>query len=217
MNRLLIFAKYPEPGKVKTRLAQSIGDIAAASLYRQMLQHVVLNTTPQNGEYTQVLYFDPPGRRERFRRWFPQIKDQFPQWGDALGPRLHHAIHTTFRQGASKVAVIGSDCLDFDRNTVTEVFKKLSTSDLVIGPAQDGGYYLLGCRRLHPELLQGISWSTDRVFEQTLERAKNLRLTISLLAQRSDIDHLRDLNSQNFPLSEVNDLPAGLQGLTRKG
>jgi glycosyltransferase A (GT-A) superfamily protein (DUF2064 family) len=205
MNSLLLFAKYPEPGKVKTRLAQRIGLEAAANRYREMLEQVVRQTRPLNGEYSQVLYFDPPERAEEFSRWFTWIEEQRVQRGKSLGERMCQAIEESFRfvppslqrrglRGgrnnvqANKILLIGTDCVEIDRQLICEAFYQLDKNDLVLGPATDGGYYFIGCRQSHPSLFEEITWSTDQVLKQTLEKAKELKLTIAFLPTLSDID-----------------------------
>lgn len=146
-NTLLIFAKYPTPGRVKTRLARQIGDGEAARLYRTMIEMVIKMTRPSRGQYTQVLCYDPPERKTDFEKWFPNLKLLSQISGD-LGKRLAEAIRCSLSD-SEQVVVIGSDCIDIDEQLVIQAFQKLESADLVIGPAEDGGYYLIEIGRAH--------------------------------------------------------------------
>lgn len=185
-QELLIFAKYPEPGRVKTRLARTVGPVEAARLYRGMVETVVKKTTPVNGEYHQTMYFDPPERVREFKQWFPlQMKKQCS--GD-LGHRMLDAFQMSFANGSERVVVIGTDCTEIDRALLCDAFQKLETADLILGPAKDGGYYLIGMKATHPLLFEEISWSTTKVLQETLHKAKEGGLKVTLLPLLADID-----------------------------
>lgn len=184
---LVIFAKYPEPGRVKTRLARTIGEGRAVALYKEMVETVVRRTTPIGSEYRQVLCFDPPGRRGDFQRWFPDL-ELSPQVSGDLGRRMEAAFRGSF---ADRIVIIGSDCPDVDRDLIVEAFQKLEKSDVVIGPATDGGYYLIGLKKEEPDLFRDIAWSTGRVLEQTKDRAQGLHLRVKTLPILSDLDEIR--------------------------
>ncbi|HSA59206.1 MAG TPA: TIGR04282 family arsenosugar biosynthesis glycosyltransferase [bacterium] len=194
LNHLLIFAKYPEPGKVKTRLARSVGLERAALLYKEMAETVVVKTAPVNGEYARTLHFDPPEKSRDFEVWFPSLAIK-PQCAGDLGLRMKSAIEESFRSGADRVVLIGSDCPDLDRPLVLESFRKLESSDLVIGPATDGGYYLIGMSRRGlarqaPALFDGVLWSTASVLRETLEKAEKIGIPYALLPTLSDVDEI---------------------------
>lgn len=185
-QELLIFAKYPEPGKVKTRLARTVGPVEAARLYRGMVETVVKKTTPVNGEYHQIMYFDPPERVREFKQWVPlQMKKQCP---GELGHRMLDAFQTSLANGSGQAILIGTDCIEIDRTLLCDAFQQLETADLVLGPAKDGGYYLIGMKATHPILFEGISWSTAKVLQETLHKAKEAGLKVALLPLLADID-----------------------------
>ncbi|MBI4239168.1 MAG: TIGR04282 family arsenosugar biosynthesis glycosyltransferase [Deltaproteobacteria bacterium] len=186
MKKLLIFAKYPEAGKVKSRLARTIGAATAVLSYKTMVEIVVKNTKPCSREYVQVLYYDPPELRAQFRSWLP-IGRQQPQSGGDLGERMQQAFTHTLVE-TEHVVLIGTDCIDVDRPLILKAFQDLEKSDLVLGPATDGGYYLIGCKRVYPKIFTGIDWSTARVFSQTLRAAETLKLRVSCLPELEDID-----------------------------
>lgn len=186
MKTLLIFAKYPDAGKVKTRLAQTIGEVPAAAAYKKMVEIVVGNTKARNGEYEQVMYYDPPEAGEKFRSWLP-MSDQRPQSGGDLGERMKQALSFALAE-AQQAVLIGTDCIDVDRPLIGKAFQDLEKADLVLGPAKDGGYYLIGCKKIHPEFFSNIEWSTENVLSQTLKIASALKLSVSLLPELEDID-----------------------------
>lgn len=186
MNELLIFAKYPEPEKVKTRLAKSLGAVEAAHRYRDMVETVIRKTSPLNGEYHRTLYFDPPGRGPDFMKWLSlEIR---PQSSGDLGQRMLNAFQTSFANGCKRAVVIGTDCVELERSLLCDAFARLKEADLVIGPAEDGGYYLIGMKKTHPSLFEDIPWSTGKVLHETLEKAKGADLTVDLLKTLSDLD-----------------------------
>ncbi len=186
VNQLLIFAKYPEAGRVKTRLAQRVGVAKATALYRDMVETVVRQTATDNGGYQRVLYYDPPEREREFKSWL-KLEYLKPQYGADLGERLFHAVSESLEQ-ASRAIVIGSDCVDIDRELIEAAFVALDDNDLVLGPAEDGGYYLLGCKQVRRELFDDIDWSTEQVLAQTLARVARLGWSHHLLPVRADID-----------------------------
>lgn len=191
LNHLLIFAKYPEPGRVKTRLARSIGPERAALLYQEMVETVVAKTAPTNGEYRRTVYFDPPERRSDFEKWFCSLTMKSQCEGD-LGSRMRTAIAESLQAGADRSVLIGSDCPAVNRELIVEAFRKLADADLVIGPASDGGYYLIGMKAVH-DVFAGIPWSTGRVFAETIRRIMKAGLTVSLLPILADVDQASDL------------------------
>lgn len=140
--------------------------------------------------YEQVLCIDPPERRKDFEKLFPGIFVQ-EQRGTDLGDRIQNAFAESFSRGAREVIVIGSDCLGVDRKALKEGFQRLEGADLVLGPAADGGYYLIGLKKEEPDLFRDIAWSTDRVFEQTKDRAQGLHLRVKILPILSDLDEIR--------------------------
>lgn len=188
LNHLLVFAKYPEPGRVKTRLAQSVGAERATELYRTMAETVVEQVLPTDHDYDMTLCFDPPEREKDFRQWLPHIMNWIPQTDGDLGQRLRSAFSDAFAQGRQRVIAIGTDCIHIDPPLLRHAFKGLTDHDVVIGPASDGGYYLIGLKADRPQLFEDISWSTEVVFQETIERAKSVGLSIKTLAVLSDID-----------------------------
>lgn len=168
----MIFAKFPVPGKVKTRLAQSLGYREASEAYRRMVEQVVENTTPSQKGFVRSLYVDPPERISDFQSWLPEVDHYEAQRGENLGERLAKAFASSHQKTWTKALIIGTDCLEVDEALIMEAFAELENHDLVLGPARDGGYYLIGMKQNYPELFQDIPWSTDQVFSTTLIQAK---------------------------------------------
>jgi len=191
---LVVFVKEPRPGAVKTRLAAEIGADAAALVYRALAEGALEATTPRPGEYERLVFFDPPEARRALRAWLPGVSLR-AQAGTDLGARLSDAFARAFGRGATRVAIVGSDIPGVTRETALGALDALAAADLVVGPAEDGGYYLIALREPHPELVRGIDWSTPAVLAQTLERAKASRLRVHALEPLRDVDTLADLRA----------------------
>ncbi len=186
MDILLIFVKNPIPGQVKTRLARTMGDEKAADIYRFLL-----------GKTRQVALDTPTDRRWLFYAdgvpaeddiWPTELFEKYAQCPGDLGERMADAFQRAFAAGGKHVIIIGSDCPELTVEILEEAFAALDTRDAIIGPARDGGYYMLGMNRFIPELFQGIAWSTPAVLEQTLKVFDRLRLDYGILPTLSDID-----------------------------
>jgi hypothetical protein len=188
---LIAFAKVPRPGRVKTRLAAAIGDAEAASLYRAMGRRILDGV--RGGDYRIAVYIDPGNELAAAREWLGAVGVDFrPQRGDDLGERLADAFRREF-QRARHVCAIGTDAPAVDRAVVERAFAELSTNHLVLGPALDGGYYLIGTTGYRPELFREVPWSTAEVMTVTLARARALELRTAALEPLPDIDTVEDL------------------------
>lgn len=190
---LMVFAKVPEAGRVKTRIAAEMGDQEAARIYRRLGRTVVDRV--RGGTYRTMVFFDPPGGRTAIERWLGSDGLAFkPQGPGDLGSRLHGAFDEVLRH-APKAVVVGTDAPEVGRHLVEEAFRRLDTNDLVIGPALDGGYYLLGLTAPVPALFVDIPWSTDKVAEVTLDRTRSLGMRVSILPALRDVDTVEDLEA----------------------
>lgn len=192
---LIVFVKHPQPGAVKTRLAAAIGPDAAAELYRTLVEHVLEATAPAAGEYERFVFFDPEGALSQMRAWLPGTRLLAQCSGD-LGARISDAFARAFGRGAERVALVGTDIPDVSRETVREALAALDAADVVIGPARDGGYYLVALRAPRPELFADIPWSTPTVVEETRARAAAEGLTARELSPLPDMDTLDDLRAE---------------------
>lgn len=183
---LLIFTKNPVPGRCKTRLARTIGDVAATEVYKVLLRHTALVTHPLNA-IKEVHYSD-----------FVEEHDMFPesfikklQTGSDLGEKMKNAFAKGFQQGFKHIIVIGSDLLDITTEDLNEAFKSLETFDYVLGPAEDGGYYMLGMNKPNNSLFENKDWGSSTILQDTLIDLKNEH--IALLDECNDIDTYEDL------------------------
>jgi rSAM/selenodomain-associated transferase 1 len=187
VRRLIIFVKAPRLGTVKTRLAGKLGKEGAISAYMKLVEQLVNNLLGLKA--VQVRYAPDDGFAE-IQSWLQPGWTAALQGEGDLGERLHFAFESAFAEGFTKVVIIGSDCPYVTQGDIEQAWEALEKRDVVLGPAQDGGYWLIGLRKNQPLLFQGIPWSTDQVFAQTLQRAKSQGLSISLLQILEDIDTL---------------------------
>jgi len=192
-HTLLILLRYPEPGKVKTRLSQDIGIDKAAEIYSCMAETVVHNLAKSDLHKT-IIFFDPPERKAEVENWLKVKCKLFPQKGKSLGERMTNAFDKTFSLGAEKAVIIGTDCIEISDEIISQAFNALDLVDVVIGPAEDGGYYLLGMAKPTPKIFDDIDWSTDSVLGQTLKKLREKELQFELLKTLRDVDTVSDLN-----------------------
>ncbi|OON70217.1 TIGR04282 family arsenosugar biosynthesis glycosyltransferase [Hymenobacter sp. CRA2] len=189
MEHLLIFARYPELGKVKTRLAAGLGPDAALAAYRQLLFHTQATVMPLPTGRTLWLAATPPLGAAPLWPGVPQrVQPATPD----LGQRMEHAFEEAFDAGALRVVIIGTDCPQLSTDLLTEAFQLLHTHDVVLGPAHDGGYYLLGLSQPRAELFSGIKWSTATVLRDTRAIAERAGLSVALLPMLQDVDTAED-------------------------
>ncbi|HEX9655184.1 MAG TPA: TIGR04282 family arsenosugar biosynthesis glycosyltransferase [bacterium] len=192
MNAIVIFAKYPAPHRVKTRLGAQIGYEPAADLYRLFIEQT-LAVARRSGVERIFLACDPKERQDDFRKMFAGEWTGFLQQGDDLGMRMDNAFQLAFSQGMQKVVIIGSDSPTLPTQHLTSAFEVLENHDIALGPAEDGGYYLIGLQTSHPQLFKDIEWSSASVLPATRERAKRLRLSCALLPTWYDVDEIGTL------------------------
>lgn len=188
---LLVFAKAPIPGQVKTRLGARVGPDEAARIYAGLARRVVDQL--RGGRFGITVCFSPPEEEAAVRAMLPS-REEFrftPQATGELGERLEAAFREAFRR-ASRVVVVGTDAPGVDAPLVAEAFSRLRKVELVLGPAEDGGYYLLGLSRPAPQLFHRIPWSTGAVLKETMDRARTMGMEMALLPPLPDIDTLED-------------------------
>ncbi len=190
--RLLIFAKAPRAGTVKTRLARSVGASEAAAVYRRLGRMVVDNVASSAAEST--ICYDPPDSLHEMRDWLGPVDPArcWPQGEGDLGARLERSIDRAFRS-AARVVVVGADAPALDAAAVDRALTALDSADLALGPTPDGGYYLIGLKEPRPELFRNVPWSTPAVFAATVAKARAMGLRIAYLEVESDVDTVADL------------------------
>jgi len=188
---LLVFLKYPEPGKVKTRLAAELGAEAAAGLYRAWVGGVLRSVQPARTVVRVVGFFDG-APAERFAEWAPLVDEWLPQPTGDLGERLASGFAWAHERGGPVLA-IGTDCPDLHASHVGAAVEYLQNTDVTFGPASDGGYYLIGTRRHVPGFFDGVRWSSPQTLTDHRERCRELGLSVALLPELADIDTAADL------------------------
>jgi rSAM/selenodomain-associated transferase 1 len=200
-NNLIIFLKYPEKGKVKTRLAKEIGNEKALLIHKKLVSKI-LNQINHNNYDISICYY-PKDKNREVIKWI-NIKDYkyVPQKGTDLGIKMLNAFIDSLSSGYKRTVLIGTDCLEINDSIISKSFHLLEGNDLVLGPATDGGYYLIGLKTIFESLFQNISWSTDKVLKQTLNRVKELNIEYKFLDFCNDIDTLEDLNNYKYLLNE---------------
>ena len=191
---LIIFAKEPRPGQAKTRLAPLLSPTAAAQLYHSFLKDI-LEEMSRVPDVRLALAFSPPEAQDFFQTLAPPGLDLFPQEGHDLGERMARACARGFAAGYSPVLLRGSDTPDLPAAVVSEAREVLAAGhfQVALGPATDGGYYLVGLTEPQPALFQGPAWSSNTVLESTLAIARQQSLTVHLLPIWADIDTSADL------------------------
>ncbi|MEO1147370.1 MAG: TIGR04283 family arsenosugar biosynthesis glycosyltransferase [Cyanobacteria bacterium J06638_22] len=194
VDHLIIFTRYPEPGRTKTRLIPALGPEGAADLQRQLTEHTLRQVRSlQQRRSLRITWCFAGGDDAAMQDWLGSDWDYQPQAAGDLGDRLIAAMSGAFAAGATTVAFIGIDCPGIDAALLDAAFRALETADMVLGPADDGGYYLIGLRRPLPDLFQGIDWGTAVVRQQTEAIAQSLTLSSHLLKPLNDIDRPDDL------------------------
>ena len=193
MNKdlLIVFVKNSVLGKVKTRLAKDIGDEAAFEVYKTL----VSKTEEATKQVTidKHIYFSDTIEEIGWNHDFKTI-----QQGHDLGERMKNAFKDGFDKDFENIVLIGSDLPDISMTIIQQAFELLKTNDTVFGPAKDGGYYLVGMKRLHKNLFNNIPWSTSKVFEETMKVLQSQSISVGLLETLNDIDTLKDLKNSSI-------------------
>jgi rSAM/selenodomain-associated transferase 1 len=192
-NALIVVAKEPVPGGSKTRLSPPFTPELAAEFYRCLLLDT-LALVQRLEDVDHSLAYTPEGSRSTFRALAPNGFRLLPQRGANLGERLAHALGEHFALGYQRVAIMNSDGPTLPLACLEEAFAALDDADVTLGMGHDGGYYLIGMKRLHPDLFEEIDWSTERVIPQTLAICEKLGLRVHELPEWYDVDVAEDLD-----------------------
>ncbi len=190
---LLFFIRNPQRGAVKSRLAGVLGDEVAVGLYKNFILDLL--ATLEKGDFPFSICFYPADALADIKEVLGAQYRYLPQQGADLGKRMEHSFSQVFSAGFGRAVLIGSDLPDLPLDIVDEAFISLQRVDTVIGPAVDGGYYLIGFTKdgFTPAIFRGMPWGTDAVLQQTIDMLKNIRRTIHLQPSWDDIDNLEDL------------------------
>ncbi|MFB6307403.1 MAG: TIGR04282 family arsenosugar biosynthesis glycosyltransferase [Flavobacteriales bacterium] len=187
---LMLFVKNPERGKVKTRLAETVGKDYALEIYKELLQYTV-EIARRTKAHKAVFYSDHIDDNDEL------ISDlefnKYLQNGQDLGERMKNAFQLAFDKGFKRVIIIGSDCFELNSEIINNAFDKLNNKDVILGPAEDGGYYLLGLNELRYGLFEEMQWGTENVLLDTLIEIKKKGYSYHMLPSLSDIDTYEDL------------------------
>lgn len=188
-NVLQIFIKNPVKGHVKTRLAKSIGDLKALRIYQKLLR-ITKSITDELSCDRQVWYSQFVAQNDL---WDEKAYSKFTQSGNDLGERMQLSFQQAFEKGYENVIIIGSDCPDLTPELINRAFEALENHQAVIGPSEDGGYYLIGMSRYYPFLFENKNWSHPSVFQDTLKQIEANSISHHLLPVLNDIDSEADL------------------------
>ena len=190
---LLFFVKNPERGKVKSRLAATIGGDSAVRLYKNLV--VKMLSTLKEGTFPLYICFFPKSAQKPTKNWLGTEYRYIPQNGKDLGERMRNGFIEAFEMGFKRVVLIGSDIPDLPLEFIEEAFITLNKNDVVIGPAFDGGYYMIGFndKSFFPQVFEGIAWGTKSVFDETMKKLKRSRRLVHTLPYQRDIDTAEDL------------------------
>lgn len=186
-NALIIFTRNPELGTCKTRLAKTIGDDATLEIYKHLLKHTA--ETAKKISADRFVFYSEAIEKEDL--WNPDFFKKKLQEGTDLGDRMENAFSELFQLGYEKVVIIGSDLLDLMAEIISEGFQKLNQYNYVLGPAEDGGYYLFGMKQLHPKIFKNKDWGTESVLHDTLKDLE--KSNFYLLETLNDIDTFEDI------------------------
>jgi rSAM/selenodomain-associated transferase 1 len=189
---ILVFVRAPEAGRVKTRLAASIGAEAALRVYRRLAEHTLREALAVAGAEVRV-HFTPADAEAGVHAWLGEGPALLPQADGDLGKRMRDAFARAFADGHRRVVIIGSDLPEMRADLLRRAIVLLDGHDAVVGPARDGGYYLLGLTQLVEGIFAGIAWSTPGVLAATLERLQAAGITPALLEPLADVDEVGDL------------------------
>lgn len=190
---LFVYLKYPEEGKVKTRLATDVGDKRASEIYKELAEKTIKNMESLVNKGIEVIIsFTPIEKEKEIKEWIGKQFVYHLQKGNDLGEKMSNTVQYGFKKGADKIVIIGTDCPTISSNHIEEAFLMLSNNDVVIGPAFDGGYYLIGVKKGITFLFNDIDWSTSSVLKQTIEKINSAGLTFDLLRTMHDIDSVED-------------------------
>ena len=190
---ILLFVKAPERGRVKTRIAREMGDEFALSMHESMVLDSI--DMLEQAAFPYRICYAPVQAREKMQDWLGRDKAFMPQSGDDVGERMERAFAGIFHEGKKRAVIVGSDIPGLNATILEQALDALDVNDAVIGPALDGGYYLIGFteKGFDPGVFHAMTWSTESVFQETMRRLAQSARTVMVLPQLSDVDCKEDL------------------------
>ncbi|MGQ0738082.1 MAG: TIGR04282 family arsenosugar biosynthesis glycosyltransferase [Bacteroidota bacterium] len=198
-DALIIFTRNPVLGKVKTRIAEAVGEKEALGIYKALLQHTHdISTAVDADRY--VFYSD---HIQLGDLWKDNRYHKFLQAGQTLGSKMQDAFSRMFAKGYGKAVIIGSDCYELTADILKKAFEGLNTNDAVIGPAKDGGYYLLGMKKLITEIFENKKWSTASVYSETISDLEKAGFSYATLPLLNDVDRVEDVPEKLFNWKKI--------------
>ena len=195
---LIVFTRYPQPGTTKTRLVKALGEQGAADLQKKLAEHTLAQVRPllQIRQVKLVVYF-AGGSEIQMQEWLGTGICYREQGSGNLGHRIEQACAAVFKQGVKRLVIIGTDCPGLQADHINRALEALCHKDLVLGPATDGGYYLIGMNRENKALFTSIQWGMETVLADTIRAGNKLGLSIEILETLSDVDRPEDLRHFN--------------------
>jgi rSAM/selenodomain-associated transferase 1 len=195
-NALIIFTRNPELGKVKTRLAKTIGDVNALQVYRDLLLHTMEQT--ENIACDKFVFYDSAIVEGDI--WKESVFQKSIQSKGDLGQKMRNAFEQLFEKGYTRCIIVGSDLFELKSAIIETAFTELERNDVVLGPAEDGGYYLLGLKKMIPSIFLNKDWGNSTVLRDTLKDLINHK--INFLETLNDIDTFEDLKKSNYKIKQ---------------
>ena len=196
-NNLIIFVKYPEKVEVKTRIGNDIGSEKAKAIY-SAITLFLLSVLSNSDYYSMTVAFTPKNIMKDVKDWLNIHHAEYkPQLGESLGEKISDAFDKSFNSGFLNTVIIGSDCIEINGELINKAFDYLEDHDCVLGPARDGGFYLIGLKNQnYPYIFNGIEWSTDKVLKSTIKKIDQNNLSYKLLDVLNDIDKVEDVDDR---------------------
>ena len=191
-DALIIFLRFPKTGQVKTRLAKTTSSEFAVKFYKTCSEKIITDVKKLSS-INRFVFFSNKEENIQVKKWLGGKLFYSPQEGDDLGSRMKNAFEKVFSSGAEKAVLIGTDVPDLKNEIISEAFRLLTVNDVVLGPSEDGGYYLIGMKKMYPQFFENIEFSTSSVLQNTIKNIEKLNLSYQLLPRLKDIDTEEDL------------------------
>jgi len=192
-NAIIVFVRYPEKGKVKTRLAEGTNKNFASVVYKRCAEKIFKEMNSLKN-FNKYVFYSEEKDRDRIIKWTKKKYRYYVQRGNDLGARMKNALEFVLNQHNRSAIIVGTDIPDLSKEIILQAQEALGECDVVIGPSHDGGYYLLGTKRAYNNLFKDIEWSSGSVFNSTMERALSLNLVVKEINMLRDIDTKEELN-----------------------